>query len=368
MRDEPQAIQQTLDGGFILAGSTLSNDGDVTNNHGSSDCWVIKLSGEGAIIWQKTYGGSGVDEVYSIQKTANGGYVLAGRTFSNDGDVSGNHGDYDYWIVKIDSIGTIEWQKTLGGSGADDGWLVYPALDGGYIVAGTTGSSDGQVSLTYGLGDIWILKLSELGNILWQKTIGGSDQDGPSSLFQTNDGFYILSNRTLSTDGDVLDNDGGADVWVVKLAEGGNIVWQKTFGGTLAEAPSDLQPTTDGGFVFCGYTSSNDGDVSGNHGDNDFWIVKLSPESSATTTPLAYPLAIYPNPAQQSISLQFPVAASALNVCISDVLGRSMIRQTGMITKAGSITLEVSALPAGVYLVSAVDEEGQVFSGRFMRQ
>ena len=111
--DYAQSIQPTTDGGYIVAGWTNSNDGDVTGNHGIYDCWVVKLNPSGTIQWQKTLGGTSYDVAYSIQPTMDGGYIVAGYTASNDGDVTGNHGSYDYWVVKLNPSGTIQWKKPL---------------------------------------------------------------------------------------------------------------------------------------------------------------------------------------------------------------------------------------------------------------
>ena len=113
------SIQQTSDGGYIAAGYSYSNDGDVSGNHGESDYWVVKLDHIGNIQWEKSLGGSGYEGANSIQQTTDGGYILAGWSDSNDGDISGNHGSIDYWVVKLDDTGTIEWQKSIGGSAED---------------------------------------------------------------------------------------------------------------------------------------------------------------------------------------------------------------------------------------------------------
>ncbi len=117
--DWAYSIQQTSDSGFIVAGYTESSNGDVSGNHGDYDYWVVKLNSSGDILWQKCLGGTNVDQAFSIQQTSDGGFIVAGGTFSNDGDVSGNHGNSDYWVVKLNSSGTIEWQKCLGGTDGD---------------------------------------------------------------------------------------------------------------------------------------------------------------------------------------------------------------------------------------------------------
>jgi len=269
------SIQQTSDGGYIVAGVAYSNDGDVSGNHGDSDYWIVKLDETGNIQWQKCLGGSREDVAKSIQQTSDGGYIVAGITPSNDGDVSGNHGSADYWIVKLDETGKIQWQKCLGGSDGDGAFSIQQTSDGGYIVAGVAYSNDGDVSGNHGDSDYWIVKLDETGKIQWQKCLGGSSYDEAYSIQQTSDGGYIVAGYTYSNDGDVSGNHGDFDYWIVKLDETGNIQWQKCFGGSSYDYAQSIQQTSDGGYIVAGWTESNDGDVSGNHGNSDYWIVKL---------------------------------------------------------------------------------------------
>lgn len=134
--DVANSIQQTSDGGYIVAGSSNSNDGDVAGNYGSNDFWVVKLSGAGNIEWQKSYGGSNWDVAYSIQQRTDGGYIVAGKTYSDDGDITEDHGSGDVWVVKINNIGDIEWQKSYGGSGDDIAFSIQQTTDGGGISLG----------------------------------------------------------------------------------------------------------------------------------------------------------------------------------------------------------------------------------------
>ncbi len=171
--DWPYSIQQTNDGGYIMTGFTMSNNGDVFGNHGDRDCWVVKLNGTGAIQWQKSLGGSGPDEGWSVKQTSDGGYIVAGGSASNNGDVIGNHGYYDVWVVKLSGTGAIQWQKSLGGSNTDNAKCIIQTLDGGYIVVGgETESNDGDVSVNYGNPDFWIVKLDGNGSIEWEKSLG----------------------------------------------------------------------------------------------------------------------------------------------------------------------------------------------------
>jgi outer membrane protein assembly factor BamB len=279
--DRPRTIRQTNDGGYITIGSVASNDGDVSGNHGGSDIWVVKQSSSGAIEWQKCLGGTKGDFGLSIEQTADNGYVLVGATISNDGDVSGNHGNEDIWVVKLSPTGSIVWHKCLGGSGNDVGRSIQQTSDGGYIISGFTESSDGDVSGNHGGRDVWVIKLSPDGQrIEWQKCLGGSGNDEANSIRQTADGGYFVVGFTESNDGDVSGNHGGRDVWAVKLSPTGTIKWQKCLGGTNNDEGETGLQTSDGGYIISGTTNSNNGDVSGNHGASDIWIVKLSSTGS----------------------------------------------------------------------------------------
>ncbi len=160
--DIAYSIQQTADGGFIVGGATASNNGDVTGNHGLNDCWILRLNSGGDLIWQKSFGGSSNDIAYAIQETADGGFIFAGISYSNDGDVSGHHGSSsssDYWVVKLDSSGNLIWQKSLGGSDDDNAYSLQQTIDDGFIVAGFSGSFDGDVTGNHGNWDYWVVKL-----------------------------------------------------------------------------------------------------------------------------------------------------------------------------------------------------------------
>jgi hypothetical protein len=280
--DRANSIQETTDGGYIVAGWSSSNDGDVSGNiYFSDNYWIVKLDVNGIIQWQRTFGGdSGGGGTTSIQQTSDGGYIVAGFYTDNGGDVTGNHGQFDYWIVKIDAFGILQWQKSLGGSVEDYANSIQQTSDGGYIVAGQSNSNDGDVTGNHGEPDYWIVKLDPNGIIQWQKSLGGSSWDQASAIQQTTDGGYLVTGSSSSNDGDVTGNHGDGDLWVVKLDLNGNIEWQKSYGGSGGEGAHSIQETSDGGYIVAGYSNSNDGDVSGNHGDGDLWVVKLNSTSS----------------------------------------------------------------------------------------
>ena len=149
----------------------------------------------------------------SIIASADGGYLMTGYTLSNDGDVSGNHGDYDVWVVKLSGGGDLLWQKAMGGSWEDIGSAITPVQDG-YVIAARTASNDGDISGNLGEGDAWIIKIDATGNLVWQKTYGGSKGDGGRSIIATSFGNYVMAGYTSSNDGDAIGNHGAEDAWV----------------------------------------------------------------------------------------------------------------------------------------------------------
>jgi hypothetical protein len=275
--DFANAVLSTPDGGYIVAGHTDSHDGDLTFTPRERDVWIVKLSSSGAIQWQKGIGGAKSDYAYSFQPTPDGGYIVAGYTYSNDGDVTGNHGDADAWIVKLNSSGGIQWQKALGGDNEEIARYIQLTADGGYIVCGSARSSNGDVSANHGAQDAWVLKLSSSGAIQWQKSLGGGKDEIARSIQPTADGGYIVAGSAVSNNGDVSGNHGGTDAWIVKLSSDGSFQWQKSLGGTGNDFVNSIQITADGGSIVAGQAVSNNGDVIGNHGDTDAWVIKLKP-------------------------------------------------------------------------------------------
>ncbi|MBK7887452.1 MAG: T9SS type A sorting domain-containing protein [Bacteroidetes bacterium] len=285
--DKLNCIRQTTDGGYVLGGSSLSNiSGDKTENCiGGSDFWIVKTDVNGNIQWQNTLGGDGLDYLYCIQQTADGGYILGGSSTSNiSGDKSENSiggiGHPDYWIVKTDSQGIILWQNTIGGNSADVLYSIKQTSDGGYILGGWSYSdiSGDKTENSNGEDDYWIVKTDSLGSIQWQNTIGGSEYDWLQTIQQTFDGGYILGGGSDSNiSGDKTEGGyGESDYWIVKIDASGNIQWQNTIGGTVWDDLYSIQQTTDGGYILSGNSNSNisDDKTENNIGGRDFWIVK----------------------------------------------------------------------------------------------
>jgi len=255
-------FKRTSDGGYIIAGQTFSFGA------GGGDLLVMKLDSNGNIQWQKTYGGPGRDWAYDVEETQDGGYIVGGGTGSFGA------GGWDMWILKLDSYGNVQWQKTYGGWGVGIDGLnaeyvhdLAKTSDGGYIVVGGTTS--------YGAGDrdIWVLKLDSQGNVQWQRTFGSSLFDWSHHVGQTSDGGYIISGATSFVLG-FLGGGWGYDIWVLKLDSQGNIQWQKTYGGWSLEAPETIQQTSDGGYILVGLTQSF------GFGPQDILIIKLDSQGN----------------------------------------------------------------------------------------
>jgi hypothetical protein len=277
--DVIECVRQTTDGGYIAAGYTRSNNYDVSGNHGGYDAWVVRLDSNGNIVWSKCLGGSGNDQAYDILQTQEG-YIMVGDTASNNGDVSGNHGYGDAWVVRLDTSGNIVYQRCVGGyNGWDFAYSIKQTSEGGYIIAGFTTSTDGDCLGNHGYADAWVVKLDHNGNPGWSKCLGGGGQDHAYSVQLTLDGGYIIAGDTYSNNGDVSGNHGGGDAWVVKLDSNGNKQWQKCLGGSGTDVAESIQVESDAIYgdyykVF-GSTNSNNGDVSGNRGDVDAFVATL---------------------------------------------------------------------------------------------
>ena len=283
--DHLTSTQQTSDGGYIVAGySSSGNNGDKTEaSRGYDDYWVIKLDSNRNIVWQKTYGGNSSDRLNSIIVTDDGGYLLGGTSESNiSGEKTENSkGSKDFWIIKINSSGTIEWNRTYGGNGSDELTNVIKGIDGGYVLAGSSDSniSGDKSENSRGAQDLWILKINDSGSIIWQKTIGGNNGDNLSCIKATLDNNYILGATSGSgISGEKTENAAVVDGWIIKISANGAIIWQKDIGGNDTDTLSAIRQTKNGGYLIALVSYSN---ISGNKtengfGDSDYWVVKLN--------------------------------------------------------------------------------------------
>jgi len=239
------SIIQTKDEGYVISGYTWSKGA------GKADAWVIKLNNKGNMVWNKTFGGSENDEAHSIIQTKDGYYIIVGATQSKGA------GEWDTWIIKLDEQGNMEWDKTFGGSDDDCAYSIIQTKDEGYAISGYTRSKGA------GKADAWVIKLNNKGNMVWNKTFGGYDNDIARSIIQTEDGDYVIVGETQSK------GAGEWDAWIIKLDEQGNIEWDKTIGGSSWDSILSIIQTEDGDYVVAGWTMSKGA------GEADAWVIKL---------------------------------------------------------------------------------------------
>ena len=406
---------QSNDSGIVVAGSG-GFGGEGSNYHNSGDAYVAKFDMTGGLLWQRCYGGyqevidprfanTGKDEAVSIMQTNDGGYVFAGTTNSmnkgdardlNNGDVYGlHHSDSGYntddatdiWMVKLNAQGLIERQKCIGGVHSEDIISMVKTTDGGFVFVGGAASHDGDLSGVNTIDDqdslnafkgywqvsngIWVAKIDSTFNIEWQHRFGGTGRDFGGSIIQTLDGGYAFTANTNSLDHDVTGihvsvilrdhTDSTYDIWVAKLSRSGSLEWQKCLGGKSDEyvnyfsGDNSIIQTPDSGYVIAGFTASNDGDVSGNHGGGDAWVVKLggainSVNNYTSSTHAPYQaFNIYPNPSNDVVQLELYYTQTAKKVLFYDMLGREYTPPYQL--SENTATVNVKTLPPGAYVV-----------------
>jgi len=245
------AVQQTVDGGYIIVGYTNSFGA------GSSDVYLIKTYPNGTIQWQKTFGGSGNEYGNSVQQTSDGGYIIT--YWISPFDAAG----WDVYLIKTYPNGTMQWQKAFGGSSFDMGSSVQQTSDGGYVIAGST------YSFGAGESDVYLIKTNPNGIMQWHRTFGGSGVEWGNSVQQTSDGGYIIAGSTSSS------GTGSNDAYLIKTYPNGNLQWQKTFGGSGSDSCYSVQQTSDGGYIITGSTNSFGA------GDYDGYLIKTDPNGSS---------------------------------------------------------------------------------------
>ena len=249
------AMQQTSDGGYMLAGRTNSFGA------GGTDFWLVKTNENGDSLWSHTYGGSDNESVYAAQQTFDGGYMLAGYTKSFGGS------DQDFWLVKTDEDGDSLWSHIYGGGSDDFCWSVVQTFDSGYALAGLTNSYE----IPGHLRDFWLLKTDADGDSLWSNTYGTTAYHAECHCVQqTSDTGYILAGSIEYF------SEGNKNFWLVKTNSTGTQQWEKSFGGSSDEVCNTVRQTPDGGYILGGYTESYSA------GDKDIWLLKTN--SSGTKT------------------------------------------------------------------------------------
>jgi hypothetical protein len=362
--EAPVCVVSTPDGGFFVLSGTTSSDGDVGPTHGddlfSADSWVVKLGADGLIQWSKALGGSGWDALYRIIPSADGGCYLFGATTSNDYDATGNNGQTDLWIVKMDSEGNKEWHKTLGGSYDDGGSAdlgVSAISDGGsgFYIATRTRSIDGDVQTRMPMGDgpfnddIWVLHVDSLANIIWENTFGGDGLQATKALCQATDGSLWVAGYNYGevTDGHISHNYEGTDGWVVHLDTLGNFINQRTIGAYNTQTLDFLHPLPNGDVLSGGpYLSATTdgadrtpGFPNTGEGATDIFLVRLSPEDALSTEAVPRPSIsweVNPNPGSDVLNIVVPEKQDNYQIAVrtsdGQVIYKNTIRKSSVIS------------------------------------
>lgn len=279
--DVPYSIIQTNDQGYLLSGvldvSASNGQGDRLTNiqgrHAGGDYWIIKLSSSGVKEWSNYYGGTFTDTAYNAIQTNDNGYIIVGSSDSTDVDISNNKGNYDFWIIKISELGSLIWEKSFGGDQVDEARSISQMADGNYLVIGDTRSSNIDVSQNNGAADVWIIKISPEGSLIWEKTLGGSSFDVGRSISKTQDDGFLIAGNSRSSDGVFDINNGQNDALVMKINNSGYLEWQKTIGGTEVDFFNGVEELIDGSIVAVGDSSSSNGDIIENKGFTDLLIL-----------------------------------------------------------------------------------------------
>jgi hypothetical protein len=282
------SVEKTTDGGYIVAGFTQSNNGDIkTKTNESYDFWIAKFSSKNTLEWQKTFGGSLEDRAAAIIQTKDGGFAVLGFSKSSDLDVSANAGAQDFWLIKLSNNGNLLWEKSFGFAGADYGTTLLETKDGGFLITGVldVSSSGGQgnsklAATKHAGGDYWAIKTNNSGTLQWSTYFGGSLTELPLGIVETTDNNFIIVGSSDSADFNIKNNRGTYDFWLIKISSSGNLIWEKSFGGSNIDEARAITATHDGNFIVVGDTRSSDLDVSNNNGAADVWIVKFSPDGN----------------------------------------------------------------------------------------
>jgi hypothetical protein len=270
-------LDVTASGGLGSVGKPAGNSGAFGNpEHGVGEFWCHKLDTNGNIIWSRYFGGTNNDRSYSALETNDNNFILAGSSESDDFDVANSNGSYDFWVVKLSNTGDLLWEQSYGGSGIEIGYDIAKTTDGNYIVVGDTRSSDGDITNFKGSSDFWAVKISDTnGSLLWERTYGGTDFESARAVTPILSGGFAIVGSSKSNNADVTTNYGQNDFWVIKINDNGNLLWEKNFGGSNLDFANGIIETSDEKLVVVGNTQSTDLDINTNKGVKDALIIKI---------------------------------------------------------------------------------------------
>ncbi|RNC92205.1 MAG: hypothetical protein ED555_03630 [Allomuricauda sp.] len=282
--DHSYDIVETVDGGFFFSGFldvTSSNGEGATSKtsslsaHGVGEFWGTRIDAQGNLLWRKFFGGTNNDRSFGVVNAEDGGFVLAGASESDDFDISNPKGSYDFWVVKVNKNGDMEWERSFGGSGIDQAQDIIRTKDGAYVIVGNTFSADTQVSKNNGESDVWLIKIDDNGNLLWQQSFGGSNFEAAHGVYLASDGGLLIAGNSKSNNGDASENFGENDLWLIKTDSEGNLDYQRSFGGSDLDFGYDVLESSEGAVILVGETASTDFPQVNPNGGIDLVVIKL---------------------------------------------------------------------------------------------
>lgn len=282
--DHSYDLVQTADGGFFFVGfldiTAAEGDGNygkgATTRHGVGEFWGTKIDGAGNLQWRRYFGGTNNDRAHAVVQANDGGFVMTGFSESDDFDISNTRGSYDFWVIKINAIGELLWERSLGGSGIEIAQDIAKTADNGYVLTGNTFSTDNEISRNHGESDFWLVKINDNGELVWEITYGGSKFDAAESVSLSSDGGFIISGNSKSNDKDVTENAGENDLWILKTDADGNVVWQSSYGGLDLDFGFDAIETSEKDIIVVGEVKSIDWEGVQNKGLTDMVVIKLN--------------------------------------------------------------------------------------------
>jgi hypothetical protein len=372
--DEGVAIFELYDGTLLLGGTSFSDSSGLRTQYlrGGSDFWLLRIDNYGGLIWDRAYGGSSFERMMGMTLVNDSLVIITGRSTSPASYEKSNHGYglSDIWVVCTDLSGNLMWEKTLGGSKNEIMAVPVQHENHLYIIA----DSDSDISGTKnenskGGRDFWITKLDLFGNVIWDRTIGGAEQDFPTAVTVFSHGHLIMAGTSLSgISGDKTEpNRGWGDYWVAAIDTNGIVLWDKTFGGIMPESGSDLIETRPGRFIVAGTSESGfSGDKTFSlKGEREFWIVEFDITTGVTKHhPLNSGMDIYPNPTSSIVHFELEESTEKISaIALYDIHGRQVAEWH---PATHTTALDISHLPGGIYL-ARVTVGQQVVSRKVIR-
>lgn len=282
--DHSYDVVETADGGFFFVGfldvtasegQGNAGKGGFLTRHGVGEFWGTKLDAQGNLEWRRFFGGTNNDRAHGVVQASDGGFVIAGFSESDDFDISGTKGSYDFWVIKVSGDGELVWERSYGGTGIEISYDIAKTNDNAYVVTGNTFSTDTDISKNNGESDVWLIKIDDTGNLVWEKTFGGTKFDAAQGVRLSKDGGFIISGNTKSVDIDATSNAGENDLWVIKTDAEGNLLWQSSFGGSGLDFGFDAIETDTNGIIFVGESGSSDFPNLVNKGKSDAVVIKI---------------------------------------------------------------------------------------------